>query len=291
MVHLKKAYKSEKNKLFPLILNGFEVDKYSKTAKSNFVNFFSELFKLSWDGKNEHIGYYLEDENKNPVGFNGFIFSSRKIGDKIYNFCNLSTWVVEKKYSRYGLLLYKPIESLKSTHIITNFSPSLPSQYILKRMKFKILDDTQYLIPFFPFILNFNCIKIKTQINLKTLNKNEKKIYRDHLNTKVFFVKCDLKSSYILIGIRKLSKKKLPFLEIMYLNDKNLFLKNISRLRFVINLKFRTLGFLIDSRFVSKQKISFCLKLKMGEPKLVYAGNNESNNIDNLYSESTIMSL
>ncbi len=285
MISLKKAYKSDKHKLLPLILNGFEVNKYSKSIQRNLNTFFSQLFEIKWKGKNDYIGFYLEDENKKPIGFNGYIFSTRKIGNETYNFCNLTTWVVEKKYTRYGMLLYKPIEKLKSTHIITNFSPSIPSQFILKRMKFNILDQIKYLIPFIPSFSVFNNHKIKTQTDSIGLSADEKIIYNDHSKTKIIFLQYFNKSQSMLIGCRKVLKKKLSFLEIMYLSDKELFLNDIQILRSIINIKCRTLGLIIDSRFLSSEKIIFSFKFRTKEPKLFYGDSIELNKIDNLYSE------
>ena len=46
MISLKKAYKSDKHKLLPLILNRFEVNKYSKSIQRNLNTFFSQLFEI-----------------------------------------------------------------------------------------------------------------------------------------------------------------------------------------------------------------------------------------------------
>ncbi len=291
MISLKKAYRSDKDKLMPLILEGFEVNKNSKPIQLKLKSFFNQLFDIRWACNSEHIGYYLENEEQIPVGFNGYIFSKRKIGEKIYKLCNLTTWVVKKEYSRYGILLYKPVEKLKLTHIITNYSPSVPSQFVLNRMGFNILDQTKYLLPIIPHYKFLDIFKIKRKIDFTTINSNEKKIYNDHISSKIIFLQYFKNHKNLLIGCKRVYKRRIPFLEIMYLNNKDLFYKNIQVLRSILNLKFNTLGLIIDSRFLDNKKINLSLKLKTKGMKLIYSKNIDTSEIDNLYSELIFISV
>jgi acetoacetyl-CoA synthetase len=292
MIKLKKAYPNDKDRIMPVILDGFDFNEFSRSTQIKLKQFWIELFDLDWKSEEDHIGYYLENEKGQVVGFDGYLFSERKIHGNVYKFCNLSTWVVKKDYRHYGLMLLKPLLDLKKTHIITNQTPN-PAGYsvLTTRFKFSVLEENKLFIP---AILNlklmFNKLpRISNDIDTLRLSDDEHEIYMDHSKTKLKFVQIEVNSQLILLAYRRKTIKRMPFVEIHYISNRPLFIQNLSSIRLIITLRTKSVAIIIDSRLINYSKPSFTYQHKMTHPKLFSGNASLKGDIDNLYSELTIL--
>ena len=112
MVTVKKATQNDFEKLLPLL---FELDSRKQTQDE-----WQRLFRAPWDDHKNYFGYVMYD-GENAVGFLGLLFSQRILNDSLIKFCNITSWVVKKKYRRQSLIFYS-----RSSNSTTTLSlPSL----------------------------------------------------------------------------------------------------------------------------------------------------------------------
>ena len=117
------------------------------------------------------------------------------------------------------------------------------------------------------------------------LYNDELKIFHDHLkfNCKHIIVRTNIGNCY-LIG-KKVIKRNLPFLHIIYLSDKNLFNKYINYIRNDLMLELKIIGIIIYERFLMKYPIANSIKYNVGFKRMYKSEVLNENNIDYLYSE------
>lgn len=287
MIELKKAFISDKYRILPMIEDVFEVQQRPISYQKYLKQLFSDLFNNHWAAEEEYIGYYLDVKGE-VVGFLGLIFSQRLINGENCKFCNLSTWAVKKEYRQFSLMFLDPISTLKLTHVITALTPN-PQAYKIyhKVMKFKILEESIILIP---FVLNLGIFsmpsKLSFNIDINALSITQQQIYSDHVHKRIKFATFKYRTQTLLIAFNRIIKKKIPFTEIMYISDGDLFYMNISTIRIHLNIRLKTIALLIDSRFLNNKKVLFSYKMKQG--KLYWGDSSMKNSIDNLYSELII---
>ena len=136
---------------------------------------FKDLFDTG-----EPPGFLLRDGEK-VVGFFGTVFSRRIINGKNVKFCNCHSWVVDDKYRSHGLKLLSRIHKLKAC-VITNFSASAGPYQIMKKLKWKEIDNAYSIFFMNPLrALGNNSIDILKGEEMRTeLESWEQKIVEDH---------------------------------------------------------------------------------------------------------------
>ncbi len=281
-VKLEKAYISDKDDVLPMLNRVFGFD-----SKNNST--FDRLFQSHW-GREETdpIGYLLREGNT-VVGFYAYIMYQREIGGKLYEFCNMSTWGVEENYRGVSLQLVKPIKELSKTHTITNFTANMPSHIVFKRLlKFDDIENQLLIIPFLPsYFWTRHKIYFDRNIDQEVLSKSDHKIFNDHHPDKYKSVHVVLKKedTYLYVILTKSFRKKIPFLEVRYINSSNLFVEWVNILRTVLPLKYRTVALLIDKRMMKGHNVSLSYTYNLPLSKLYKSPELDNDQIDGLYSE------
>jgi acetoacetyl-CoA synthetase len=138
MPETRKAYPQDFETVYPLLREHFRNPAVSKED-------FRRLFQKHWRSPEDHCGYLLE-ENGQPVGFLGTIFSLRPVGGRMEHFCNLTAWYVRPEHRSSSLQLILPMLSLKKT-TFTNLTASSRVIEVLQKLKFKSLEDRIWFIP------------------------------------------------------------------------------------------------------------------------------------------------
>lgn len=241
---------------------------------------------------NMPIGYVMIDGFQNIVGFLGTIFSNRTVNESEFLQCCLHTWIVDKKYRLYSHnLLLQILEEYKDLNIFT-FNPI----YKLERLylKFNFSNKIFYKEIFLFNFLNFFKKKNYQIINEKEkyydlLNNDHKKIFNDHSNLNpglnFLFFKNINSSKFIFIITKKMFKKPLHYIEILYVSDFEEYAKHIDNINCEIFLKFKT--FLIiyynfsNFKSLSNSKIYFFKK----KNTLFFKNFSKNHILDPLYSE------
>ena len=106
-------------------LNDFEniyslIHKVHDNTKNIVKDNWEKLFIDHWCKPDDFFGYVLIND-KMIIGFLGTIFSYRLINNKLYKFCNLTTWVVNREYRQYSIQLLFKVLKLKNIKKIVVF--------------------------------------------------------------------------------------------------------------------------------------------------------------------------
>ena len=269
-------------------------------SRYNSKSDWKRLFIDHFNSGETYYGYILLD-NDEVVGFLGLIFAKRKIDGLETNFCNITSWIVEREYRSQSLSLLKPVLRLKD-YIITTFTGSKTVSIILNTLKFKGLGDDLFIIVPLLTLSTFRVFNGRTRIlfNRKTkryLNVEEKRLYSDHSFPGSKCIHILFKESFdtCYIIAKRPVWKGIPFLQIHYISNVELFAKCIDALRVIAPLRFRVVSIMVDKRFLKGEKIRGAINYKLKSPR--YYKSNLTNptedldNIDHLYSEFMLLNI
>jgi hypothetical protein len=172
------------------------------------------------------IGYLMTDKSDIAVGYVGTWFSKRIIENIECVFCNIHTWIVEKRYRLYSyylisslikedlnLVALTPVESLKGLLLKYDFKK--------EKIYYKLVLNLK-LFKFFK--KKYEIIKEKKNIEIQ-LNKEYLDIYNAYSNNinKSFLIKDIKRNKKILIIGSILKKKGIEIFNIFYASDRFFF--------------------------------------------------------------------
>jgi hypothetical protein len=107
-----------------------------------------QAFEPRWDCSDDHYGYALLHDGR-IVGMLGMLFSRRVHAGREVRFCNVHAWRVLPEHRSGSLLLMRPALAM-TDHVVTDFSPSPAVGVIARRLGFRPLDATVWLLPPLP---------------------------------------------------------------------------------------------------------------------------------------------
>ncbi len=284
MVTVKKVTEKDFEKLLPLL---FELDSRKQTQDE-----WLGLFKADWDDNENYFGYVMYD-CENAVGFLGLLFSQRTLNDNLIKFCNVTSWVVKKKYRGKSLHLFFPVLEL-GNHTITVLTCNSGTHAIMKKLGFVNLETGQRIIFPLPISLNFksstkiifNLLEIEKKLEGETL-----KLFNDHRNLNCFHVMiCGPEGECYLIGSRTI-KKNIPLVHIHYISDHRFFSSHINLLSGRICWRMKAFGILVDERQLHGETIFPSIYFSLPHPRVYKSDTLKSADIDLLYSEYQILNL
>lgn len=269
-------------------------DQYN--AKSDWKNLFIDHFNSG----ETYCGYILLDNDK-VVGFLGLIFAKRKIGGSEVKFCNIGNWIVLAEYRNRSMALLRPVLKLNN-YVLTNFTASKTVGTIFKTLKFKELGDGLCIILPLPTLSTFRVFNKRTKIlfNKETkrhLNDEEKRIYSDHSFPGFKCIHILFKKSFdtCYIIAKRSIWKGIPFLQIHYVSNSEIFAKCIDTLRVIAPFRFRVVSIMVDKRFLKGEKIKYVINYKLQSPRFYKSNLTNSpedlDNIDHLYSEFVVLNI
>lgn len=254
------------------------------------------LFRYRWK-RNEYPYGYAAMDGDNVVAFIGTIYSERVIHGKKVPYCNLSTWIVDSGYRSMllGLLVLERIFKVKDV-FVSSLTPSDSSKDISEKMGFRPLERSQITIPIFPrvaLILNGNrnlLISFDGQEIRDHLGMEDRAIYDDHsgLQCAHFMVKENATGLYCYgIGtsstVRRLSALGAKWLNLCYLSNVDLFVRNFQCFKRCLWMHGRFLLLRYDSRLIPRRLSS--IELKTERARQFKSAEFTSCHLDNLYSE------
>lgn len=288
MVTIEKATINNFEEIYPF-LKAFD--------NSHNKNGWRKIFDYSFSNNEGYCGYILRD-NREIVGFLGYIFSKRIINNREEKFCNITSWIVKKKYRNNSLSLLYPILKLKD-YTITNISSGRKELYqISKKLGFKDLDS--YLIILYPLFKISSLLKKKSKVitiknNIGTfLAKDQSlyKLFKEHINYKCCHLLVETKEGKICyIVFTKVKRKKISFAYIHYISDIDIFIKNVDKLKISIIKNYKIFFIIIEKRFLKGNNVSFSFTNKLCCYKVFKSNCLDKYDIDNLYSELILLNI
>jgi hypothetical protein len=251
------------------------------------------LFTDNWNFQKDFYGYKLVFENE-IVGFIAYILSKKLINEKWENFCNISSWTVKPEYRGNSIDLLYPLLELKDYTVIS-FTPT-PGAYEIetKLFKLKILDSHEVIIPALPRLsvplkMKIKMAALKPKSNneqlLSLLSDYDRKIFKDHEKFMCHHLLIQSSQGVLYMIFKRIYKRHLPFAKLYYVNNLRLFLSRLEGICFRVPLALKTVGIVVDSRFLQDRTIS-CKKTKNFYMPMLYRSDHlKPTEVDYLYSE------
>lgn len=282
MVSVKQANVKLFDKIYPL-LQKFDNPYLSKQD-------FRRLFTLAWKTEQAGCGYVLID-GEEVVGFLGMLFSEKRIGNQIFPYCNLCSWIVLEEYRKFSLLLFKPLFALKN-HVITNLTPTPSVMPIFEKFGYKVLETERqlYLASLWGgWSMKW---KISDEVELieSKLNPHDLEIFCNHqaLACRHLIIYDQSKYCY-LVFVPATARRIVKRSSIYYVSDMEIYLKVLNRVQWYLATRYRSCYTVIDRRFTKNFPI--LLGLKRPAIRLYLADQLPTEQIDNLYSELVVLPL
>ena len=285
-ISIREANIEDFDNIYSLII---EVYVNTNITKDKWKN----LFVSHWCKQNDILGYVLTN-NGSIIGFLGTIFSNRMINNKLYTFCNLTTWVVNRKYREHSIqLLFKALE-LKQI-VFTVLTPSKTAGAIYKALGFNEIENELIIIPFIlslKSIFHKCIIEYRENIISEYLDKKEKIIFNDHLHYNCIFLLIRSSAGNCLIIGTRSKIKQIPFARIHYISNLTVFQNYHSTVCLKAAIIFKVFGLIVEGRYLQNCRAAkYYLHRKLSSPTMYKSGLSEASSIDALYSEYFLLSI
>lgn len=283
-VSVRKAYAEDFEKVYPLLLE-FRNPQIRKED-------WRHLFTHPWGDFEDHRGYILMKHDE-IVGFLGTVFSKRYFNGQEYKFCNLSSWIVKPEYRSKSINLLLPILKLKD-YTVTNLTSAESLYHLFKKLGFSDLGLYRFIFPPLPPI-SFGKTKSHIITNIHKiatyLNNDELLIFNDHINYRCVHLVIATDRGYCYIVATRVIKRGLPFVYIHYISNIHIFAACIYKTILHILSMYKSLGLIVDERFLKGYKFSLAIKNKVPSFKIYKSLSLKPEEIDNLYTEFILLNL
>ena len=241
------------------------------------------LFSTPWSD-NPQCGYALYAGGR-AVGFIGTIFSERHIAGRVEPVCSLSSWIMLPDYRSEVLKLLMPILKLRD-HSILNPTPSPEAYGIFSQLRFVPLESERLVLaPDGTGVVSGSFTTSRTDLE-RNLTGEAATLYAHHswcVAARHVLLRRGERQCYVVAT--PLRKKGLPFVEIQYASDWDLFWE----LRFLAHAALfpstRAIALFVDRRFAGGRRP--LLSVSRRSPRLYRPAHEgiEPRMIDGLYSE------
>lgn len=284
MTVIRKAKIEDFEIIYPLLC---ELNS-SRLTKDDWM----QLFVDHWNHQQDYFGYVLIDNNI-AVGFLGLLFSERLINNKIEKFCNMSSWIIKEQYRSESISLLFPVLGMKGL-TTTVFTPSTITYSVLKSFGFQDISSNRKLIPAVSLgsFLNKKCsVAFDKEMITQGLTEGDLKIYSGHLKFNCIHLLIKSQEGNCYIVLKKCKEKKLPFAEVHYLSNLDIFLKYIAKASVKICLSLKIFGLIVEERYLKGNHFKYSVTVKSYRQAIYKSPSLEKSDIDTLYSELFIFDL
>ena len=200
----------------------------------------SLLFQFN-QNTNYPIGFIIKNLENKIVGFMGTLFYEKFINKKKFIFCNIHSWIVNKRFRLNSFFLITPL--LKEKLNLTAYTPVKSLEGLLEKFGFN-KTMLNYKI-----VININLIRFvkkdfsiitEENIVLNYLNNDEIVEFKIHSNKifNKFIILNKNNNKYVFIIARKIKKKFINLFNFFYISNKNEFSNNWSNIKNLISNEF-----------------------------------------------------
>jgi len=282
MLNVLPVKKENFNEVYPLFE---QIPTPAPLAKERWRN----LFNRQWDCQVEPLGYVLMNANE-IAGYIGLITVERKIHEQRHRITGLTSWTVNKQYGGHAIKLIFPfIRDQERT--LTCFTPAKSVDAVFRRFGFQELNAFLQVIPFWVMPVGQKDYQISFDIeqHRPILTKGDWQIYCDHRQfaSEHFILKNG--KTYCYVVAKRILKKRLPFLHIHYISDKEQFREGIQKFVAMICYRTKTLGLIIFDSYLGYKKVTGAIRIKMPDKPLFRSPTLPAEDVDSLYSEFFVL--
>lgn len=252
------------------------------------VEAWARALSMPWKVDAPNAGFLLRDGNE-VVGAYLAFYSTRDIGGKVENFCNLGAWCVRPGYRVHSLRLLKALLAQPGYHF-TDLSPSGPVIALNRRLGFQHLDTTTALAVNLPWPPWPGRVRLSADPRVieATLRGRDLEIYRDHRDTAAaHHVVLTEGARWCYVIFRRDRRKDLPlFASLLHVSDPELLRRGWRTFSRHLLLRHRIPFTLAELRIVAHRPRPSHL-LRSARPKMFKSAHLTPDQVDYLYSELT----
>jgi hypothetical protein len=244
-------------------------------------------FAVPWQA-NSSPGYVLV-RGQEIGGFLASLTHTRQIRGELQTICNLGSWYVSETYRRHSLLLVR--EALRRRDITyTAVSPIDRVARIIKHFGFEPLETCRRII--YP-TMSFRLTRPRPSITVgdisSLLSPDLLKIFQDHQELPCEHAVLEHDGRLCYMVLVRTSKRFFSKAEIHYLSDRSLFASCIPGMAGQLCRKLRVTSVSVHGRFLGDTKIPLSKHRPLKVPHMFRSSSLSPTDIDNLYSERTVM--
>jgi len=243
--------------------------------------------RKQWTADLPNYGFVLRDEGR-MVGGIGAYYADRHINGALERFCNITSWCVLEPYRQQSMRLAMAIIQQPGFHF-TDFSPTKVVAASLQFLKFKPLDEGQWIMPNMPLPSGGKVLDQATDIQ-SALAGEALAVYRDHAEFPwLKHLAVGEAGAWCHVIYKPMRYRGLPGAQILHFSDAGLFERHLGHLRAYFLV--RGLWFTqVECRKLDRQP--WFSKRRSGfNPKMFLSHSLEAKDIDYLYSESVALDL
>ncbi|MEX2306701.1 MAG: hypothetical protein WD738_03870 [Pirellulales bacterium] len=246
-----------------------------------------QAFVNRWGCDEDHFGYALTDDGR-IVGMLGTLFSRRPVAGREQRFCNLHSWHVRPEYRASSLALMKPVLDLKD-HTLTDFTASAAVIAIAKRLGFKSLNSSVFVLPPIPAKARSPKAVIREMVGPEDaeaahLDAADRQIYQDHQDVDCGHMVARVGESSCYVVYSRIAQHRLPYCLVHYINNKTLFVDQQAAIRAHLLHHSRSQFAVVDARLLDGFHLPLTFRASSRE-QLYRTTDVAANEIDTLYSE------
>lgn len=246
------------------------------------------FFRKQWTPAPPNYGYLVRDAGR-VVGGIGAYYADRQIHGGLARFCNITSWCVLDGYRQQSMRLALALTQQPGFHF-TDFSPTKVVAASLQFLKFRALDERQFVIPNVPLKPFGARVVHESGAIRKILSGKTLRAYDDHAGfpwLRQLAVGTD--DGWCHVVYKKIRYKGMAAAQILHVGSPEVFERHLDRLRGDFFLRGIATTH-VECRHLrrpprlSKVRTGFC-------KKMVLSTTLKDEDIDYLYSESVALDL
>ncbi len=251
------------------------------------------LFHWGWENPEDHVGFGLETESGDLVGFIATIYSIQRFHDREpLTVCNVSSWIVEPGFRSSALALAMPVLR-RGDLAVTNLT-SLPEvNDMFRKLGFTTLEThTRVLLPV-PWPLRptiaecFLADPDKAQESVDTLTA---RVIMDHRNVEQqWILRQSGRTCHVVLTLGR--RRRMTTARIHHVSDPELFEQGIWTLRRRLFGAHQVVLCEWDERLLRGREIPSTRRIPLPVSRIFRSSQIEAGELSNLYSELPLLNL
>lgn len=252
------------------------------------------LFHYSWPCEEKMRGFMLKDGDR-VVGFFGTILYERTIDGRTEKFANLTSWVTLPEYRNHSLQLFQAVMGIEDRTLTCHTAiPAIDPLY--RRFGFKDLETKWIVLLPLPSVLRpERWFRGSITTNPEVIATELRGIQREffvHLretDCRQMLIKYRGEKCHVVFSVTK--GRRAHFSRIHHISNRELFRECLGHVRWRMGLQNRTALLAIDERLFPGPLPVYSRETHLAQVALYRSNTLRPEQIDNLYSEVTLLGL
>jgi len=239
-----------------------------------------------WAVSRPNHGMQLLDDGR-LVGVFCAIYSDQTIGGKVERFCNPHSWCVLDSHRQHGITPLLRILKQPGYHF-TMFTPNPTVTKVFRGLRFRDLDDRQYVVPCIPGLaagLSGAFVERDSERIAGRLSPEAASDYKAHASIPwLEFLAFGRNDDTCLVVYKRIRLKRLPCAWIMHVSDAAAFDRNLDVLRTHLAFTQGIASLQIEARWLDSRP-RLAIPTRRTQPKLYLSSRLNDSQVRDLYSE------